>query len=197
MKLLELAVPDTLCERLLTFLALLVRWNQTYNLTAIKDPLEMVDRHLIDSLSILGHVQGKQILDVGTGPGFPGIPLAMAMPERRFLLLDSNLKKIRFVRQAVLELGLENVEPVLARVEEYHPDMPIDCLISRALASLPKLLSLTESIRVANTRVLAMKGTVPRDEIEALAVDYEIETHTLRVPSSLGERHLIMISQRD
>ena len=192
---LDLSLPGDVCERLLWFIALLVKWNRAYNLTAIKDPLEMIERHLIDSLSILEYVHDGLLLDMGTGPGLPGIPLALALPESRFILLDSNSKKIRFVRQAVMELALENVQPVHARIENYRTEEVIDCLISRAFSSLPAMLELTGSLCTQQTRILAMKGTVPRDEIAALADRYRIESVVLKVPSSLGERHLIIITK--
>jgi 16S rRNA (guanine527-N7)-methyltransferase len=125
----------------------------------------------------------------------PGIPLALTLPESRFVLLDSNSKKIRFVRQAVMELGLENIEPVQARIESYKSKLPFDCLISRAFTSLPKMLVLTEPVLGEHTRLLAMKGAVPLDEINQIRPWYQTKTVALKVPSMLGERHLIVISK--
>ncbi len=192
---LDLQIPVDVSKRLLQFIALLHKWNRAYNLTAVRDPLEMVERHLIDSLSILRHLQGTRILDMGTGPGLPGIPLALVLPESRFVLLDSNSKKIRFVRQAVLELGLENVQPVHARVEEYHPEEVFDTLISRAFTSLPRMLTLTASLHGEKTRLLAMKGAIPQAELDQLSTDYQVELFSLKVPFTQGERHLIVISR--
>ncbi|MEN8177228.1 MAG: 16S rRNA (guanine(527)-N(7))-methyltransferase RsmG [Pseudomonadota bacterium] len=195
LKTLDLSLPAEVSKQLLQFIALLIKWNRAYNLTAIKDPLEMVDRHLIDSLSILGYVQGSHILDMGTGPGLPGIPLALALPESRFVLLDSNRKKIRFVRQAMMELGLENIQPVQARIESYHSELPFDCLISRAFTSLPNMLALTKSVLGEHTRLLAMKGSIPQDEIDQITPQYQATAVALKVPARLGERHLIVISK--
>ncbi len=192
---LELQLPIEVSEQLLRLIVLLNKWNRAYNLTAIHDPMEMVDRHLIDSLSILPYLKGKHILDMGTGPGLPGIPLALALPEMHFVLLDSNAKKIRFVRQAVMELGLQNVHPVHTRIENFRPQQRFDTLISRAFTSLPKMLALTESIRGVNTQLLAMKGVVPQHEIEQLATQYQVEIIPLKVPFTQGERHLILISR--
>ena len=118
------------------------------------------------------------------------------MPESRFVLLDSNRKKIRFVRQAVMELGLENVHPVHARVENYKPEQLFDSLISRAFTSLPRMLALTESVRGDNTQLLAMKGVIPQHEIDQLSADYRADSVPLKVPFTQGERHLIVISRR-
>ncbi|MEN8168558.1 MAG: 16S rRNA (guanine(527)-N(7))-methyltransferase RsmG, partial [Pseudomonadota bacterium] len=142
-------------EQLLRFLSLLLKWNQAYNLTAVRDPLEMVERHLIDSLSLLPYLQGTHILDMGTGPGLPGIPLALMLPHSQFTLLDSNSKKIRFVRQAVMELKLRNVEPVHGRLEELEVERPFDVLIARAFTSLSRMWELSAKLRDHNSMLLA------------------------------------------
>jgi 16S rRNA (guanine527-N7)-methyltransferase len=193
LKLMGIALPTHVCEQLLRFLALLDKWNRTYNLTSVRDPLEMIERHLLDSLSILDHVRGGRILDMGTGPGLPGIPLALALPQSRFILLDSNGKKIRFVRQAVLELGLANVQAVHGRIESYRPELPVDCLIARAFTSLPKMLELTDALFDADSRLLAMKGKLLGEEIAGIPPGYRVEGVALRVPASLGQRHLYII----
>ena len=182
-------------ERLLRFLALILKWNKTFNLTAVREPLEMIERHLIDSLSVLKQVHGQRILDIGTGPGLPGIPLAICMPERDFVLLDANGKKIRFVRQALMELDLENVQVLQTRVEDFLPEKPIDCLICRAFGAIPRMLELTDHLMGQKTQLLAMKGQLPREEISALPAGYRLEMLRLHVPTSLGERHLIIISR--
>ncbi|MCW8903471.1 16S rRNA (guanine(527)-N(7))-methyltransferase RsmG, partial [Sedimenticola sp.] len=133
-------------QLLLDYLALLLKWNKAFNLTAIRDPGEMVPRQLLDSLSILNLVQGERVLDVGTGPGLPGIPLAVAQPDRQFVLIDSNGKKTRFVQQAVVALGLDNVQVVRTRVEAYQPDAGFDTITSRAFAALPKMVQLTRHL---------------------------------------------------
>jgi len=179
---------------LLDYLALLNKWNRTYNLTAIRAPQEMVGRQLLDSLSILSLVSGQRVLDVGTGPGLPGIPLAIALPERHFILLDSNGKKTRFVQQAVLELGLGNVTVVQARVEAFRPAEGFDTITARAFADLPKMLELVRHLLAAGGRLLAMKGVLPADEIQALgALGLRSEVRPLHVPGEPGERHAVLL----
>lgn len=175
-RLLGLTMAEEQERLLLQFLRLLVKWNQAYNLTAVRDPREMVARHLLDSLSVLPHLSGRRCLDMGTGPGLPGIPLAVMRPDMDFVLLDSNGKKLRFVRQVVLELGLNNVEPVHARVEAYRPERGFDMLIARAFTALPGMLDLTEGLRGERTILLAMKGRLPTEELTAFeeGKDYQV-----------------------
>lgn len=181
-------------QLLLDYLALLLKWNKAFNLTAIRDPGEMVPRQLLDSLSILNLVQGERVLDVGTGPGLPGIPLAVAQPDRQFVLIDSNGKKTRFVQQAVVALGLDNVQVVRTRVEAYQPDAGFDTITSRAFAALPRMVQLTRHLLADQGRLLAMKGTVPTDEIAELAAQgYRVEVAALSVPGSDGQRHALLV----
>jgi len=194
-ELLGIRLSSEVSEQLLRFLSLLFKWNQAYNLTAVRDPLEMVDRHLIDSLSILPYVQGKRTLDMGTGPGLPGIPLALMRPDCHFVLLDSNLKKIRFIRQVMLELELHNVQPVHTRLENLRPSQPFDTLVSRAFTSLPKMLEMTGHLLSPDTQLLAMKGIEPEDEIRMIPPYYTTRVVELAVPFAQGERHLIIIRQ--
>ncbi len=183
-------------QRLLDYLALLARWNRTFNLTAIRDPNEMVSRQLLDSLSILPLIQGPRVLDVGTGPGLPGIPLAIARPDFHLILLDSNGKKTRFVRQAKMELGLENLEVVQERVESWRPQECFDTVTARAFAALPKMIDLTAGLLRESGLLLAMKGLVPRDEIEQIrAKGMVVESVALEVPGVSGERHAILCSR--
>lgn len=173
------------------FLHLLVKWNKAYNLTAVRDPLEMVARHLLDSLAVLPHLCGRRCLDMGTGPGLPGIPLAVMRPDMDFVLLDSNGKKIRFVRQAVLEMGLNNVEPEHARVEAYRPAKGFDTLIARAFTALPGMLELTKGLRDEHTVLLAMKGKLPVEELAGFesGKDYTV----IPQPSLAGDRERCLI----
>jgi len=188
---LELTQPQQ--QKLLEYLALLMKWNRTYNLTAIRDPDEMVSRQLLDSLSILPLIQGSRILDVGTGAGLPGIPLAICLPESSFTLLDSNGKKTRFVQQAKLELGLDNVEVQHSRVEQLDSGRKFDTITSRAFAALPKIVKLTAGSMANQGILLAMKGAVPQEEVAELRqAGAEVETIQLEVPNS-GERHAIII----
>ncbi|WP_316367319.1 16S rRNA (guanine(527)-N(7))-methyltransferase RsmG [Candidatus Thiodiazotropha sp. CDECU1] len=180
---------------MMDFLALLVKWNRAYNLTAVREPLEMVGRHLLDSLALLPHLKSGACLDMGTGAGVPGIPLAIMRPATDFVLLDSNSKKIRFVRQVKLELGLDNVMPVHARVEQYQSDRPFKTLIARAFTDLPKMLALSAGLRQPGSEILAMKGSVPEQEIAHLPAGVHAEVIPLQVPFEVGERCLVRLEQ--
>lgn len=180
-------------QKMLDYLALLMKWNKTYNLTAIRDPGEMVPRQLLDSLSILPWVQGRHVLDVGTGAGLPGIPLAICLPGVSFTLLDANGKKTRFVQQAKLELGLDNLNVQHSRAEQFADAAGFDTITSRAFAALPKMVELTTGLLADRGILLAMKGTVPQEEVELLrAAGAEVEIIRLQVPQS-GERHAIIV----
>jgi 16S rRNA (guanine527-N7)-methyltransferase len=191
---LGLALPDDCVDRLLAYVALLSRWNAAFNLTAVRDPAEMVPRHLLDSLAILPWVRGPRLLDVGTGPGLPGIPLALAHPGLRVTLLDANGKKVRFCRQAVNELGLGSVEVVQARVEAYRPDTEFATITARAVADLPSLVASVRHLLAGDTTLLAMKGTLPEAEMATLrAGGFSVSSRRLQVPGVEGGRHLIEI----
>ena len=194
---LDLALAPPQVEALLGYLALLARWNAAYNLTAVREPAEMVPRHLLDSLAIRPWVRGRRLLDVGTGPGLPGIPLAIADPALQVVLLDANGKKVRFCRQAALELGLRNVEVVQARVEAYAPAEPFDTLTARAVADLPSLVAAVGHLLGPRTTLLAMKGALPAAEVDLLRQQgLAVAAHRLAVPGVGGERHLIEIACR-
>lgn len=180
-------------EALMFFLALIQKWNRTYNLTAIRNLRTAVDLHLLDSLTVWPHLYGKRILDVGTGAGFPGIPLAVIDGDRQFVLLDSNAKKTRFVQQAVIELGLKNVDVVTGRVEQYRPERRFDTVLARAYASLSDILAMTAGLLASQGKILAQKGKFPVDEIEFLK-DHSIRVHRLAIPGLDDERHLIEIA---
>jgi 16S rRNA (guanine527-N7)-methyltransferase len=188
-----LALDEGQRELMLDYLALMVKWNAAYNLTAVRQPLEMVARHLLDSIVLLPYLKPGPCLDMGTGAGVPGIPLAIMCPDSDFVLLDSNSKKIRFVHQVKLELNLRNVQTVHARVEQYRPDRPFNTLISRAFSDLPKMLALTNGLRQPGCELLAMKGTVPTHEIARLPDQVRAEVIPLRVPFEAGERCLVRI----
>lgn len=180
-------------QQLLDYLALLMKWNRAYNLTAVRDPDEMVPRQLLDSLSILPLVQGQQILDVGTGAGLPGIPLAICLPQSRFSLIDANGKKTRFVQQAKMELGLENLQVHQTRVEQFEAEQGFDTITSRAFAALPKIVELTSRLLSKHGVLLAMKGSIPKQELETLeSSGFDIDIVELNLPVS-GERHAILI----
>ncbi|MET3653839.1 16S rRNA (guanine(527)-N(7))-methyltransferase RsmG [Dyella japonica] len=185
-------LPAGAVERLLDYQALLARWNATYNLTAIRDPMEMVSRHLVDSLAILPYVQGQTLADLGTGPGLPGIPLAIARPELQVLLVDSNGKKVRFLREAIRSLKLENVRAVQSRVEEVEGQF--DCITARAFASLEDMLAWGGHLLTKDGIWLAMKGRHPDEELPGVPAGFEVRgIHTLVVPEVGGERHLVVL----
>jgi len=189
----RLAVTREQQARLLDYIALLARWNRTYNLTAVRDPKEMVPVHLLDSLSVAPYVEGERVLDLGSGPGLPGIPLAVIQPQRRFTLLDANAKKTRFLRQAVAELGLTNVEVFWGRAESYRPDPGFDCITTRAFGELSDILSLAQPLlRQGRGLVLAMKGRRPEGKLANLGPT-EVHVIPLRVPRLNRERHLVLI----
>jgi len=182
-------------EKMLAYLALLQHWNSAYNLTAIRDPLEMVTRHLLDSLSILPWVQQGPVLDAGTGAGLPGVPLAILRPDVQFTLLDSAGKKIRFLRQVKRELGLQNILPLQARLEHHLPAQPYRIIISRAFASLRDFVEACRSLMTTQTRLLAMKGRDPAEERADLPGWIRVEAvQELVVPGLQEQRHLVIMS---
>src|SRR3569833_618713 len=162
----ELREPEA--ARMQQLLDELERWNRTYNLTAITKHEDMVTHHLLDSLAVHPELHGTRIADVGTGAGFPGLPLAVLSPDRRFTLIDSAGKKIRFVSHAAHALGLTNVEAEHARVESLHPERPFDTIVARAFAPLPEMLNRVLPLSGPDTHVLAMKGKWPREEVAAI-----------------------------
>ncbi|MAT52044.1 MAG: 16S rRNA (guanine(527)-N(7))-methyltransferase RsmG [Porticoccaceae bacterium] len=191
---LSLSLDDRQIEQLLCYLDMLEKWNRAYNLTAIEDPAAMVSLHLLDSLAIAPYLRGRGFVDVGTGPGLPGIPLAIAFPEREFVLLDSNGKRMRFLFQVRTELGLANVTEIKSRVEHYRPDILFDGVISRAFTALRQMVSSTAHLRAPSGRFYAMKGRYPDMELSELPKPYNVSaSHRLQVPGVDGERHLIEI----
>jgi len=192
---LNLQISEEKQDALLAYITLLNRWNKAYNLTAVRDQGEMIPRHLLDSLSVSTYLQGSNILDVGTGPGLPGIPLAIIYPDTQFTLLDSNGKKIRFVRQAVIELGLKNVQAEQARVETYKPPQLFDTIVTRAFASLSEILDLTSHLLSPTGRLLAMKSRQTEDELVASDLHGKsVEVIPLQVPQLEGERYAVLIN---
>ncbi|MDI1252370.1 16S rRNA (guanine(527)-N(7))-methyltransferase RsmG [Thermomonas sp.] len=193
----ELSLEATLAEPLLAYLTLLQRWNQTYNLTAIRDPHEMLVKHLLDSLAMHTHLAGIDTLaDLGTGPGLPGIPLAIALPQLQVTLVESNGKKARFLREAVRQLQLNNVKIAESRIEAFDAPDQFDAITARALASLPLILELGGHLLTHTGRLLAMKGVLPVDEIAALPAGWQLlATHALQVPGLGAERHLVEVGK--
>ncbi|MEI7035263.1 16S rRNA (guanine(527)-N(7))-methyltransferase RsmG [Fulvimonas yonginensis] len=189
---LGLALPGQAVERLLDYQALLERWNGTYNLTAVRDPEGMVTRHLLDSLAILPYVRGATLADLGTGPGLPGIPLAIAAPGREVVLVDSNGKKVRFLREAIRALQLEGVRAVQSRVEEVEGRF--DCITARAFASLGDMLGWGGHLLAPEGIWLAMKGKPADEELPGIPPGFELRArHALEVPGLDAERHLLVL----
>ncbi|WP_150911824.1 16S rRNA (guanine(527)-N(7))-methyltransferase RsmG [Marinobacter halotolerans] len=190
----ELALDAATQAKLLAFLALLNKWNRAYNLTAVRDPGQMVSRQLLDSLSILPFVSTDHLLDVGAGGGLPGIPLAIVRPDSRFTLLDSNSKKTRFLTQCVLELGLKNVEVIHGRAEQCQPDQPFQQISSRAFTALDNLVAWCGDLLANDGEFLAMKGQFPDDEVSALPGHWQVsQRQSLSVPGADGDRHLLIV----
>jgi 16S rRNA (guanine527-N7)-methyltransferase len=188
------ALPAAAPAQLLRYLALLHKWNRAYNLTAVREPEAMVTRHLLDSLAVLPHLRGEHFIDVGTGAGLPGIPLAIARPGLRFDLLDSNGKKMRFVTQAIAELGLTNARALQHRVEDWRPQLGYDGVLARAFSSLAEMAECCGHLLAADGRLLALKGILPTAEMAALPSGYRVAGwHRLQVPGESGERHLVEI----
>ena len=195
LKKLDLILSDDKIETLLAYHGLLVKWNKAYNLTAVRDPEEMIRRHLLDSLSIIPHVTGDRILDVGTGPGLPGIPLAICFPEKTLVLLDSNGKKTRFLTQAKIELGLANMTPVQARIESFSSE-PFDAITSRAFATLKDMVDGSIHLLKTDGFFYAMKGVYPTEEISELDNRTTVvDCFALHVPGEEAERHLVKIAK--
>lgn len=191
---LGLTLPAEAVPRLLDYLALLERWNAAYNLTAVREPAEMVTRHLLDSLAILPFVHGRTLTDLGTGPGLPGIVLAIAAPGREVLLVDSNGKKVRFLREAIRALKLEGVRAEQSRVEDVAGQF--DCVTARAFASLADMLAWGGHLLAPDGIWLAMKGKQPQDELPGIPDGFVVRaTHELHVPGLPAERHLLVLGR--
>lgn len=181
--------------RLLDYLALLEKWNKVYNLTAIHEPERMLSHHLLDSLAVLPHVDADRLLDVGSGGGLPGIPLAVARPSLQVTLLESSHKKAAFLQQAAIELGLTNVETVHARAQDHRPALRFPRVISRALSDLAEFVRLTDHLLAEGGRWLAMKGLYPHEEIAQLKGVRVVRDVRLRVPMLAAERHLVVLER--
>ena len=190
-----IALPDQQKHQLIGYVELLHKWNKAYNLTSVRDPEQMLVRHILDSIVVNPHLQGSRFIDVGTGPGLPGIPLAIVRPDAHFVLLDSLGKRVRFLRQVQHELGLSNIEPVQSRVEDFAATPPFDGVISRAFASLQDMLSWCHHLPAKpEGRFYALIGVRPDDELATLPKGIVLESVVrLQVPELDGERHLVIL----
>ena len=190
-----LSVSDQQKQQLLAFVGLLDKWNKAYNLTSVRDPQEMLIKHILDSIVVSPYLQGERFIDVGTGPGLPGIPLAIMNPDKSFTLLDSLGKRIRFIRQVQHELGLTNIIPVQSRVEEFQPEQGFDGVLSRAFASLQDMVDWCHHLPAADQGLFyALKGVAPDTASDPLPSWCQIQQIILlQVPELDAERHLVLI----
>ena len=189
----ELPVSSSAVEKMLGLLDLLHKWNKVYNLTSVRSKQDMLSVHLFDSLSVARFLKGNHILDIGTGAGFPGLPLAILNPERCFYLLDSNGKKTRFVQQAVIDLGLTNVKVFNDRIENFTCDVGIDTFVTRAFASMVKSLDLTNHLVNNNSRFIFLKGPEITTELTDLPVSLGVKSYDLSVPGLDAVRKALII----
>lgn len=192
----KIVLTDQQKEQLIGYVRLLDKWNKAYNLTSVRDPDEMLVKHIMDSLVVSEHLVGDKFIDVGTGPGLPGIPLAITNPDKQFFLLDSLGKRITFIKNALRELGIKNVTPILSRVEEYAEN-EFDGVLSRAFASLNDMVNWCYHLPNTNGKFYALKGVY--DEVEVQAVEKQIKLASvikLNVPELTGERHLIVLEKK-
>ncbi|WP_444959006.1 16S rRNA (guanine(527)-N(7))-methyltransferase RsmG [Microbulbifer sp. ZKSA002] len=194
----SVVLSDRQQDQLLEYLALFARWNSAYNLSAIRDPEQMLERHIIDSLSVVNLCGEGSLIDVGSGGGLPGIPLAIVHPERAVTLLDSNGKKTRFLFQVASTLPLPNITVVNERVEAFVPEQPFAGVVSRAFASIEDMVNGSEHMLAPRGRFYAMKGKLPEDELSALPKGIKVEqVHRLSVPGCDGERHMIQLCRTE
>lgn len=192
----QLDFPQEIQEKLLAYLNLMQQWNRVHNLTAIRDPHEMIMLHIVDSLAINRFLLGKRIIDVGTGGGLPGIPLAMVNPDKTFVLLDSNNKKTLFLNQVVIDLKLQNVQVIHSRVEDYRPETCFDSVITRAFSTLKNMLEMTTHLVCQQGQFLAMKGVYPEDEIQEVPDSFRVmSVHALKINGLNAERHLVCVEK--
>lgn len=191
---LHLELPAASLLRLVEYVALLQKWNKVYNLTAVREAQEIVSRHLLDSLAVLPHVSAPTILDVGSGAGLPGIPLALALPQTRVTLLDASQKKAAFLRQAVMELAIDNASVVCERVEVWQPPERFEVVISRAFSDLCEFLAMAGRLCAKEGVLAAMKGSYPTDELARLPRAFKLNGIVpLRVPGLFAARHLVLM----
>lgn len=191
---LNFAVSEQQQEKLIDYVLLLNKWNKTYNLSSVRLPSEMLVKHIFDSIVISPFLEGNTFADVGTGPGLPGIPLAIMCPDKSFTLIDSLGKRVRFMKQAIHELKLENVIPIQSRVEDITPTAPFDGVLSRAFASLNDMLHWCKHLIAKEGLFLALKGQLHEDELNQIPAEFTlVQSIPLLIPSFTGDRHLVKI----
>ena len=191
---LNLPLPAAARQQLIDYLALLQKWNKVYNLTAVREPRKMLGHHLLDSLAVVPHVSGTKLLDVGSGGGLPGMPLAIALPRAHVTLLDSSHKKTAFLKQAVIELGLENVTVVSERVEAWETAQRFDLVVSRALTDLPEFVRLAGRLVAPGGALAAMKGVYPHEELAQLPAGWAVkQAVAIEVPGLRAARHWVRV----
>ncbi|WP_281630687.1 16S rRNA (guanine(527)-N(7))-methyltransferase RsmG [Vibrio sp. St2] len=195
----KLEVSDNQRDQLVGYVEMLNKWNKAYNLTSVRDPSDMLVKHILDSIVVSSHLQGQRFIDVGTGPGLPGIPLSIMNPDKEFYLLDSLGKRIRFIKQVLHELKIDNVTPIQSRVEEFQPQDKFDGVLSRAFASMVDMVEWCHHLPKAQTGCfMALKGQLPQDEIDQLPDWCSVtDIKALQVPELEGERHLVILSRKE
>jgi len=190
----SLSLSEQQLQQCIDYVQLLDKWNSAYNLTSVRDPQEMLIKHVMDSLVVAPHLIGERFIDVGTGPGLPGVLLAIYYPDKDFTLLDSLGKRIRFLNQVKLQLKLSNIHPLQSRVEDHHPDQGYDGVISRAFASMNDMLSWCKHLPQVNGRFFAMKAAAVQEEIAALPDFVKVASvQPLAVPQLQAQRHLVIL----
>jgi 16S rRNA (guanine527-N7)-methyltransferase len=195
---LDITLSDQQIELLLSYHALLIKWNKAYNLTSVRDPEQMLSRHLLDSLTIIPYLKGKRFLDVGAGAGLPGIVVAILFPEKTIELLDSNGKKTRFLFQVKTELQLNNIQIHQSRVETFQTKELFDGILSRAFATLADMTAASHHLLAEEGWFYAMKGQQPKEELSQLSKDYKVNhCHTLHLPGEDSQRHLLVLSRKN
>ncbi|NOH55910.1 16S rRNA (guanine(527)-N(7))-methyltransferase RsmG [Vibrio coralliilyticus] len=194
-----LEVSERQRDQLVGYVEMLNKWNKAYNLTSVRDPSDMLVKHILDSIVVSTHLQGQRFIDVGTGPGLPGIPLSIMNPDKEFYLLDSLGKRIRFIKQVLHELKIDNVTPIQSRVEEFQPQDKFDGVLSRAFASMVDMVEWCHHLPKAQTGCfMALKGQLPQDEIDQLPDWCSVtDIKALQVPELEGERHLVILSRKE
>jgi len=189
-----LALPSAAMDQLASYLDLLAKWNRVYNLTAIRDEAKLVSHHILDSLAVIRHLPGGNVMDVGSGAGLPGVPIAISCPGRAVTLLDSNHKKAAFLKQAISELGIAAAQIVTERVEAYRPSGLFEIVISRAFSDLADFVRLAGHLCATDGVMIAMKGLYPHDEIAQLPSSWKVEkTVRLEIPQLEASRHLVFL----